>query len=235
MIICIVHSSPRIKGFSTNIAIDIANKFESSQILNIYLQKENIPYCFGCLKCVTKGIEYCPHSEKILPIRDKLLKADLIIIATPVYILHMSGQLKTFIDHFSSWFLMHRPEDSMFKKQLVVVATAAGPVYKKTLNEVSDCFRNFGIPKTYKIGFAISSQSIDKLSNDKKIEIDKNINRLVKKINKFNKRKRFHTPLKSKMEFAIYRKVQSRVAGEIDKAYWNERDWFKKGRPWKSN
>lgn len=213
----------------------LASRFEDSQILEIHLQEENIPYCKGCLHCVTKGIEYCPHRDIILPLRDKILKADLVIVATPVYILHMNGQLKTFIDHFPSWFLIHRPEVSMFKKQLVVVATAAGPVYKKTLDEVAGCYTNFGIPKIYKLGYGVSAMSWGSVSTKKKAKINKDIDKVVKKVNRLYKSKKFHIPLKSKFNFAIYRKIQKKVACEVDRAYWEEHGWFKKQRPWKFN
>ncbi len=235
MNITVIHSSPRSKGFSSTIALELASKFENSHIEEIHLNDENIPYCKGCLACVTKGMEYCPHKDIILPIRDKILNCDLLIVATPVYILHMNGQLKTFIDHLSSWFLMHRPSPLMFSKQLVVIATAAGPVYKNTLKEVSECFSYFGIPKIYKMGYAIPSKNWKSAPPKKKNDINNDIDRVVKKVNKHYERGVFHTPLKTKLNFAVYRKIQSKVAGPLDKSYWEEHGWFKKNRPWKSN
>jgi len=234
MTITIVHASPRSKGTSSTIARNLASKFEGAKINEINLQKEQIPYCEGCLRCVTKGMEFCPHQEKILPLRDLMLEADLLIVATPVYILHMNGQLKTFIDHFSSWFMMHRPENSMFNKQLVVVSTAAGPVYKNTIKEVAECFTYFGIPKIYSIGMAVQSMSWAKVTEKKKDEIEKQSNKIVKKVNKLYQSGKYHTPLKSKFNFAIYRKIQSKVAGDVDRAYWDERGWFGNNRPWKN-
>ena len=233
MTITIIHSSPRHNSSSSTIARNLASKFDGAEILEIYLQKNNLPYCKGCLLCVTKGMEYCPHKNIILTEKEKILKADLLIVATPVYILHMTGQLKTFIDHFSSMFLMHRPEISMFKKQLVVVATAAGPVYKHTIEEVSECFTYFGIPKIYSIGTVIQAKSFEALSEDKKEKIDSKCNKIARNVNSLYKKGRFHTPFKSKFNFMIFRKVQSKVALETDRAYWNANGWFKKNRPWK--
>jgi multimeric flavodoxin WrbA len=120
---------------------------------------------------VKKSIESCPHSEKTLIMRDKMLQADLIIVATPVYILHMTGQLKTFIDHFPSIFLMHRPEKAMFSKQLIIVATAAGPVCKQTLKEISGIFTQFGISRIYKLGFAVASPNYESIRKEKVIKL----------------------------------------------------------------
>jgi multimeric flavodoxin WrbA len=234
MTITIIHSSPSPNSSSSAIARNLASKFDGAEILEINLQKENLPYCKGCLLCLKKGIEYCPHHEIILPAKEKILKADLIIVATPVYILHMNGQLKTFIDHFSSWFLMHRPELAMFKKQLVVIATSAGPVYKNTLKEVSECFTYFGIPKIYKMGTTIQSESFKKLPDAKKDKIDRKCSKIASKVKKVYKNGKYHTPVKSKFNFMIYRKIQQRVAMDTDRAYWNENGWFDKKRPWKN-
>jgi multimeric flavodoxin WrbA len=178
-------------------------------------------------------MEYCPHKEMVLPAKEKILKADLLIVATPVYILHMTGQLKTFIDHFSSMFLMHRPEISMFKKQLVVVATSAGPVYKNTIKEVKECFTYLGIPKVYGLGSTIHAESYSTLSDEKKDKIDGKCSKIASKVKKVYKRGHYHTPFKSKFNFMIYRIIQSKVAMETDKAYWTANGWFDKNRPWK--
>lgn len=233
MTITIIHSSPRSNSSSSTIARNLASKFEGAEILEINLQKENLPYCKGCLLCLKKGMEFCPHKEIILPAKDKLLKADLIIVATPVYILHMTGQLKTFIDHFSSMFLMHRPELSMFKKQLVVVATSAGPVYKNTIKEVKECFTYFGVPKSYGLGTTIQAENYSSLSDDKKNKIDVHCNKIANKVKGVYKKGKYHTPIKNKFNFFIYRKIQQKVAMDVDRSYWTENGWFEKSRPWK--
>ncbi len=233
MTITIIHASPRANSSSSAIARVLASKFDGAEILEIDLQRDNLPYCKGCLLCVRKGMEFCPHSESVLVSKDKILKADLLIVATPVYILHMTGQLKTFIDHFSSMFLMHRPENSMFKKQMVVVATSAGPVYKNTIKEVSECFTYFGIPKIYGLGTTIQARSFDTLPDEKKEKIDDKCSKLASKVKKVYKKGHYHTSLKSKFNFMIYRKIQSKVAMETDKAYWTANGWFDKNRPWK--
>ncbi len=63
------------------------------------------------------GLKLVQHYAKTEKMREKLIKADLIIVASPVYILHMSGQLKTFLDHFPTLFIIHRPDVAMFKNR----------------------------------------------------------------------------------------------------------------------
>lgn len=232
MTILIIHASPRKNGCSTNIANNIAKEFNAEKILEINLQKENLPYCAGCLNCVNKGIEYCPHSNQTLVMRDKMVEADLIIIAVPVYILHMSGQLKTFIDHFPSIFLMHRPEKEMFNKQLIIVATAAGPVCKQTLKEIKECFTFFGISRIYKLGIAVQAKDFKSIKTNKLLEIEKKSAKIIKKVKRNENKQK--VSLKIRFNFLIFKIVQKKAkASELDDIHWQKNNWYGKGRPWK--
>ncbi len=228
----IIHGSPRANGCSSTIARNIANKFKSDEILEINLHKEKLPYCVGCLNCVKKGVEYCPHSDITIPLKEKMLKADLIIVASPVYILHMSGQLKTFFDHYPTMFLIHRPEKTMFNKQVIVVATAAGPVCKKTLKEIKETFTFFGVTKTHTIGVPVQAENYESINPKILEDVDKKTNKIVKKVNKnFNKKK---VSLKIRIWFRISKLMQIKFSvSEVDYAYWQNNNWLKRGRPWK--
>jgi multimeric flavodoxin WrbA len=69
-----------------------------------YPSKQNINYCQGCMTCFAKG--YCPQDAKDdLPLlKKKMEEADLIIFASPNYIMNVSGQMKTFLDRLCLWF-----------------------------------------------------------------------------------------------------------------------------------
>lgn len=231
MTVLIIHGSPRKQGCSSNIARKITDILNPDKLLEIDLQKENLPYCKGCLNCVYKGIEYCPHSEQTLSFKEKILEADTIIIAAPVYILHMSGQLKTFIDHYPSMFLIHRPEKKMYNKQLIVIATAAGPVFKQTLKEIKECFTFFGISRIYKLGVAVQAENYKKIKPKKMQEIDTKIDRIIKKVKRNEKSKK--VSIKIRAWFYISRIMQNKVrTSDADYDYWDKNNWFKKERPW---
>jgi multimeric flavodoxin WrbA len=230
--ILIIHGSPRKNGCSSNIALNIASEFKADKLLEINLQKENLPYCAGCLNCVNKGIEYCSHSDITLSMRDKMLEADLIIIAVPVYILHMSGQLKTFIDHFPSIFLMHRPEKLMFNKQLIIVATAAGPVCRQTLKEIKECFTYFGVSKIYELGIGVHAKDFKSMPEKKIQEVAKKSKAIIKKVKK--EKNKHKVAFKIRSNFLLYRMIQKKFSpSKIDHQYWLDNNWFDNGRPWK--
>lgn len=231
MIITVIHGSPRPKGCSSSIARMITERFKDAQVLEINLQKENLPYCLGCMTCVKKGIEFCKHSNQTLEMKEKILKADLIIVAAPVYILHMSGQLKTFIDHFPSMFMIHRPESAMFNKQLIVVASAAGAVYKTTIKELKECFNFFGISKIYGLGIAVKSYTWEDVSDDVKTLVNSQIDKVVKKVKSNKNKKKLSFTVRK--WFYIARMIQRKVpVSEVDTTYWESKGWLKKNKPW---
>ncbi|MTI49763.1 flavodoxin family protein [Sporosalibacterium faouarense] len=59
--------------------------------------------CTGCCNCFFNG--FCPLDEKddMKKIKNDMLSSDLIIIASPVYLHHVSGNTKTLIDRLSHW------------------------------------------------------------------------------------------------------------------------------------
>lgn len=80
-----------------------------------------IDQCRGCWNCMTRG--FCPLDEydDMGMIREKMLRADFIILGSPVYIMHISGQMKIFIDRLCAWFHLIR----LAGKPGLTVATTA--------------------------------------------------------------------------------------------------------------
>lgn len=62
----------------------------------ISLKDSQIEYCCACDKCRTEG--KCIYKDDMEIYKQRLLAADVIVLATPVYFYSMSAQLKTFID-----------------------------------------------------------------------------------------------------------------------------------------
>ena len=60
------------------------------------------------------------------PIIERIEKADLIIIATPVFVMSCSSGLKALLDHLAYIWLVHRPKESMFKKVGFIITSAGG-------------------------------------------------------------------------------------------------------------
>ena len=57
--------------------------------------------CIGCVRCGYEGP--CVQKDDVETIRRKLLDADMVVFATPLYYYGMTAQLKTVIDRFCAY------------------------------------------------------------------------------------------------------------------------------------
>ncbi|MCQ2531382.1 MAG: flavodoxin family protein [Saccharofermentans sp.] len=68
----------------------------------ISLKGKNIGFCLGCLACQKSG--ECVIKDDAIEIAEKVLNADVVVWATPIYYYEMSGQMKTLIDRMNSMY-----------------------------------------------------------------------------------------------------------------------------------
>lgn len=96
--VIVISSTPRKNGNSQTLAEEFLRgaKDAGHQCELINLRDYNLKYCLGCYACAKTG--KCIHNDGMNDIAKKLLNADVIVFATPVYFYSMSGQLKVFID-----------------------------------------------------------------------------------------------------------------------------------------
>lgn len=67
----------------------------------ICLRDKHINYCTGCGACLEEG-KPCPQRDDMAEILDQMIRADVIVMATPVYFYTMAAQMKTLIDRTCS-------------------------------------------------------------------------------------------------------------------------------------
>lgn len=218
------------KGSTYHIAKMLADKI-GGELTEFFLPKDFGEFCVGCNSCFRISEMKCPHYEKLKPITQAMIEADLIIMASPVYCYHVTGSMKAFLDHYGYQWMVHRPNEKMFLKQAVCVVTAAGAGMSSTIKDMSDSLFFWGIPKIYKLGFAVREVSYDSVSDKIKNNIDKKTTVMAKKINKLNSK--VHTRIKTKGFFNIMRIMQKSGWNQADVDYWNEKGWSGKKRPWR--
>lgn len=102
--VVIISSTPRINGNSEILAKEFARGAieAGNNVEVINLREHNLKYCIGCYAC--NKTQKCIHNDKMNEFGEKLLKADVIVFATPVYFYSMSGQLKVFIDRLVPYY-----------------------------------------------------------------------------------------------------------------------------------
>lgn len=118
--ILIISTSPRENGNSETLANQFAQgaKEVGHNVEKIVLYNKSIGFCKGCLACQkNKG---CVIKDDVQDILEKLLDADVVVFATPIYFYEMSGQMKTLLDRTNPLF----PVQYKFR-DIYLLATAA--------------------------------------------------------------------------------------------------------------
>ena len=128
MRIVILMGSPR-KQDSLNVCKEIEASLGNKNMTYdyIFLKNFEIQDCRGCGLCFKKSENFCPCKDDLAIIRKKLIEADGIIFATPVYAYQVPAPLKRIIDRMA--FLFHRQE--LVGKPTLIVVTSDGGGHKQ--------------------------------------------------------------------------------------------------------
>ncbi len=118
--VLIISTSPRKGGNSEALAKEFAKGVQeaghSAEIVSLH--DKTIGFCKGCLAC-QKTMRCVIHDDADV-IAQKMLTAEVIAFATPIYFYEMSGQMKTMLDRSNPLF----PSDYAFR-DIYLLATAA--------------------------------------------------------------------------------------------------------------
>lgn len=229
MKITIIHGQSH-KGSTYHIAEMLAEKL-NGDITEFFLPRDFGAFCIGCTNCFGKSEDMCPHYETLKPITEALDNADVIILASPVYVYHVTGAMKSFLDHYGYRWMVHRPEERMFQKQAVCISTAAGGGMKSANKDMADSTFYWGIPKTYRYGAGVAAVSWEGVKPKLKRRIEAKTTALARKIQR--NQGRVKPSLKTKCFFYIMRLLQKRDWNQVDADYWREKGWLGRKRPWR--
>ena len=89
-----------------------------NEVEKISLTGKDIQFCRGCFACQQLG--RCAINDDVNDMMAKVLEADIIAWATPIYYYEMSGQMKTLIDRMNAMY----PLDYKFR-DVYLLTTAA--------------------------------------------------------------------------------------------------------------
>jgi multimeric flavodoxin WrbA len=201
------------------------------EVKEFFLPRDFGEFCVGCTSCFMKSETMCPHYEKLRPLTEAMDEADVIVLASPVYVYHATGAMKAFLDHYGYRWMVHRPEERMFKKQGVCISTAAGAGMKSTNKDMADSLFFWGVAKIYNYGIAVRATSWNGINEKTKDSIERKTTALANKIKK--NYGRVKPSVKTKGFFSIMRLMQKSGWNENDSLYWKEKGWTEKKRPWK--
>lgn len=102
--VVVLSTSLRANSNSEALAEQFAKgaKEAGNNVEMISLRGKKIDFCIGCLACQNTGS--CVIKDDAIEITEKVLNADVVAWATPIYYYEMSGQMKTLIDRMNSMF-----------------------------------------------------------------------------------------------------------------------------------
>ena len=136
--VLILSASPRKGGHSDILcdrflegAVEAGNEAEK-----IFIRDKKINYCTGCGLCNNNGYSACSQNDDMAEILDKMIAADVIVMATPVYFYTMDAQMKTLIDRCCAKYT------KINNKEFYFIATAADG-NRQALERTFDGFRGF--------------------------------------------------------------------------------------------
>lgn len=104
----------------------------------IQLCEHHVEYCVGCGTCLEHGRCWIPDDHAAL--LSRLLAADAVVLASPVYFYHVTAQMKTFLDR--SLALGHKPRPEW--KPGLAVSVSAGQGEVSTADYLAGRLRVYG-------------------------------------------------------------------------------------------
>lgn len=232
MKITVIYATQRKSKSSTyNIAQRfIRNLSEQDEVREFFLPKDMPEFCKGCWNCFT-DYRKCPDYGYLKPILEAMLEADLLVFTAPVYVYHVPGQVKAFLDHFGYQWMAHQPRKEMFHKQALLISTAAGAGTRSAIRDLKDSMTFWGISRIHTFGRNVYGSDWDTVDEKRKLKLQKEIDRLSAGIKETGKHV---TPsLKTKALFYVMRFMQQKFKfNPADVHYWESFGWFEKERPW---
>ena len=225
----IIHGQSH-KGSTFQIAHLLADKL-GGEVTEFFLPRDFGEFCCGCTNCFVNGEDKCPHYENLSPITKTIDSADVIILASPVYVYHATGAMKALLDHYGYRWMPHRPEGSMFRKQGVCISTAAGAGVKSTNKDMADSLLFWGVGKIYQFGTGIAATSWEQVSDKKRHSKEKNVSSISKKI--LSSQNKVRPGIKTRMLFSVMRLFQKKGLNPLDTQHWKKNGWLDRKRPWK--
>jgi multimeric flavodoxin WrbA len=135
--VIVLSSSPR-RGGNSDLLCDqfTAGALESgNDVEKIFLRDKKINYCTGCGTCIDRKGK-CSQKDDMTEVLNKMVEADVIVMATPVYFYTMSGQMKTLIDRTCARYTEISNKEFYF---IITAADESKPAMERTVEE----FRGF--------------------------------------------------------------------------------------------
>ena len=143
------------RGSCYSVLSTIADDHPEIEYKLLMLGELDLKPCRGCYTCIAHGEEKCPLKDDRDLVVNEMLDADGVIFASPVYVNHISGLMKSFFDRIG--YESHRPR--FFGKQAMVMAVCGGFGADKAAGYMSGILTTFGFNVASSLELQVSTKS----------------------------------------------------------------------------
>lgn len=178
--VLIISGSPRKNGNSDTLCNEFMKgaKESGNSVEKINLSEKNIDFARTCETCCKNEVCSCDQKDDVAEIIQKMINADVIVLATPTYFYGMSAQLKALIDRTAERYR------EISNKEFYYIVTGAD-TNKSALERVIDQLQGFTtwcLDNPIEKGTIIATGvwKIDDVKNTKFIEEAYNLGKSVK-------------------------------------------------------
>ena len=219
------------RGSSYHIGRAVIDRIEGNkEVTEFFFPKDLDHFCLGCYRCIEDAAA-CPYYEEKKVILDAMDGADLLVVTTPTYCMHVSAPLKAFIDLTFDLWMSHRPMASMFTKRALIVSTAAGTGTGSAMKDVQDALVYMGVPKIVKYGLSVQAMNWEGVDRKKKAKIERDAARIAKQL---STDKAPAVGIRTRFLFRMMGMLQKKGwnSSPVETAYWKEKGWLDGKKPW---
>lgn len=114
MKIIVINAAPRMEKGNTQIVLNpflVGARGAGATVDIALLAKKNIKPCIGCFTCYAKTPGRCVHKDDMEALKERITAADMLVLATPVYLDGMTSLSKMFVDRLVSFLDPHFVSD----------------------------------------------------------------------------------------------------------------------------
>ncbi|HWR39901.1 MAG TPA: flavodoxin family protein [Patescibacteria group bacterium] len=129
MKILAIIGSPRETGNTSRLVGALMQGAEAvgHQVEIINITRMGIGGCVACGACKTGKVEYCAVNDAMQELYPKLIAADCLVLASPVYMGQVTGQLKNFLDRWYAFLEADYNIKHLPGKKYVTVTVSGAP------------------------------------------------------------------------------------------------------------
>lgn len=221
-ILALIGSPRNEDSYTYKIIEQIETKMQAirpTEVEYVFIQKVGVPFCDGCLTCITVGESVCPQFAMIGPIAAKMDAADGLILGAPVHTFNVTGLMKNFVEYF----MYKRNRPSFFGKKAIVTTTASGGGHKVVLDFLEGTATAWGCDVVTRLG--VSSSQMTKEAYLEKVDActDEAARTFIDEIEKGE----LGSPkFRHLMNFRAMQHMTRGQKDSVNFRYWEERDWL---------